>query len=120
MHAPRHCFAVRDELRGPCELRAGQAAGLPGAHAPGWATLAPHCVPWHRPPGQVWCSAGVVAVECSFARSHHQNGFFVALDFDRFVGASRPASRRPVPRRSISHSATLRGRCREPLGRSIM
>jgi hypothetical protein len=23
------------------------------------ATLAPHCVPWHRPPGQVWCSAGV-------------------------------------------------------------
>jgi len=21
-------------------------------------TLAPHCVPWHRPPGQVWCSAG--------------------------------------------------------------
>jgi len=23
-------------------------------------TLAPHCVPWHRPPGQVWCSAGEV------------------------------------------------------------
>jgi hypothetical protein len=22
-------------------------------------TLAPHCVPWHCPPGQVWCSAGV-------------------------------------------------------------
>jgi hypothetical protein len=22
-------------------------------------TLAPHCVPWHRPPGQVWRSAGV-------------------------------------------------------------
>jgi hypothetical protein len=22
-------------------------------------TLAPHCVPWHRPPGQVWCNAGV-------------------------------------------------------------
>ncbi|HVF24482.1 MAG TPA: hypothetical protein VNA23_01250 [Anaerolineales bacterium] len=25
---------------------------------PPLATLAPHCVPWHRPPGQVWCSAG--------------------------------------------------------------
>jgi len=23
-------------------------------------TLAPHCVPWHCPPGQVWCSAGVI------------------------------------------------------------
>ena len=23
-----------------------------------FATLAPHCVPWHRPPGQVWSSAG--------------------------------------------------------------
>jgi hypothetical protein len=25
------------------------------------ATLAPHCVPWHRPAGQVWCSAGEIA-----------------------------------------------------------
>jgi hypothetical protein len=35
-----------------------------------------------------------------------QNGSFVALGFVRFVGESRPASRR----------YPLRGRCREPLG----
>jgi hypothetical protein len=33
--------------------RAGQA----------FCTLAPHRVPWHRPPGQVWCSAGEYKVE---------------------------------------------------------
>ncbi len=31
-------------------------------------TLAPHCVPRHLPPGQVWCSAGESEVE-AWARS---------------------------------------------------
>jgi hypothetical protein len=39
--------------------------GLPAqaAVATAHTTLAPHCVPWHRPPGQVWCSAGEYKVE---------------------------------------------------------
>jgi len=30
-------------------------------------TLAPHCVPWHRPPGQVWCSAGVEPLRARYS-----------------------------------------------------
>ncbi len=44
---------------------AGQVAGLPGAHAPGWA---------------------IVAVDCSFARSHRQIGFVHGFGFCPFRG----------------------------------
>ena len=39
-------------------LPKGHRFGTVSGSACARGKCAPHCVPWHRPPGQVWCSAG--------------------------------------------------------------
>ena len=52
----------------------GQVAHRPGVLPGVRHTLAPHCVPWHRPPGQVWCSAGVEGIATSSPKGKHPPG----------------------------------------------
>ena len=79
--APRHCFAVRDELRGPFDV-----AHLCLRHWRGQD---------RRLEAQRSCArAGRRSPEAHSPNHTAKLAFFVALGFVRFVGESRPASRR--------------------------
>ena len=86
-----------------CKTAAQQSVHPIPAKSAG-ATLAPDllsksCVPWHCPPGQVWCSAGVVV------------GRFAVRVFKRFswlgVGSVKAASSGPAHQRVMHAVGSL-------------
>jgi hypothetical protein len=72
---------------------------IPSAHALGWATPAPHCV---------WCSAGVVAVDSSFAQAPRFLALFLALSFFRFEGESTLPPTAAIPLASLGDDVASR------------
>jgi len=108
-----------------------------------FATLAPHCVPWHRPPhrpgvlpgGQVWCSAGEQSPRSTrspFAWSRrrsrhlHRTAFGAHLPWRAVPGVqvSIPEAKRTSSRCSsgrghaaIDHFGLMRARSRQLLSR---
>jgi hypothetical protein len=64
------------------------------------STLAPHCVPWHRPPGQVCCSAGE---QSPIKRKRLLDGILsVAVNKNRPVSSTFSAGWFPDSKGSIS------------------